>query len=215
MEHVEENFAPACLALDFNNGIKRDQRDAKIRGVRRYAALAPAQYGGQPVVAATGVAARARTAFVAGAGDVVEVGAARSLHEIAADRCSIAKLRGGSGQERLSNRRKAPRKIAIVGEIGIADQCANPHAAVGKVLDAVEVGKMADVDESTGLAHAALHQIKKVRAGGEIGSARLCGRRDGLANRRRSDILETFHATSFRLAASRAFCASSTAWVIP
>src|SRR5258708_12862408 len=106
VEHVEENFAPACLALDFNNGIKRDQRNAEIRGVRRYAALAPAQYGVQPVVAATGVAARARTAFVAGAGDLVELAAARSPHEIAPARCSIAKLRGGSGQERLSNRRK-------------------------------------------------------------------------------------------------------------
>ena len=103
MEHFERNVPPACSALDLDDGIKRNQRDAKIGGVRRDAALAPSQYGVQPVVAAAGVAARAGSAFVAGAGNVVEIGAAGPLHEIAAHGGGIAKLCGRSRQERLGD----------------------------------------------------------------------------------------------------------------
>ena len=94
--------------------------------------LAPAQDGVQPVVAAARVATGAGVAFVAGAGDIVEIGATRPLHEIAADRRGVAKLCGGAGQERLGDGGKAPREIAIVGKIGIADQRTDAHAAVGQ-----------------------------------------------------------------------------------
>ena len=64
-------------------------------------------------------------------------------------------------------------------------------------------------------ADAAFHQIEQVRAGGQIGCARLRRGGNGLSNRRRSHIIERFHATFLRLAGARAFCASSTASVIP
>jgi len=102
----------------------------------------------QPVVAVTRVAARTGIAFIAGTGSVVEIGAAGPLQEIAADRSGVAKLRRRSGQERFGDGRKAPGEGAIVSEIRIADECADPHPAVGEILDAVEVGKMADVDDA-------------------------------------------------------------------
>ena len=74
-------------------------------------------------------------ALVAGAGDVVEVGAARPLQQIAADRRGVAKLRRRAGQQRLGDRRKAPGESRVVREVGVADERADAHAAVGKVLD--------------------------------------------------------------------------------
>ena len=157
----------------------------------------------KPVVAAAGVAARTGIALIAGACDVVEIGAARPLQEIAADRRGVAKLRGRSGQQRLGDRRKAPGEIAVVREVGVADQRADPHAAVGKVLDAVEAGKVADVDEAARAGDAALHQVEKVGAGGQIGGARFRSGRDGFSDRRRPDIVERLHATFLRLAARK------------
>src|SRR5262252_8860926 len=93
VEQFERNFAPPRSALNLDNGVERSQGDAEIGGMRRDAALAPSQYGVQPVVSTPGIAARARTAFVAGAGDIVEIRAARPLNEIAADGGGIAKLR--------------------------------------------------------------------------------------------------------------------------
>ena len=147
MKRLERYFPPARSALDLDNGVERDQRDAEIGRMRRDAALAPAQYGMKPVVAAVGVAAGAGIAFVAGARGIVKIRAARSLQEVAADGRGIAKLRGGAGQKRLGDRRKAPREIAIMGEIGIANQRPDAHAAVGQLLDPVETGKMGDVDK--------------------------------------------------------------------
>ena len=211
----ERDFPPPRSAFDLDDGVERDQRYAEIGRVGRDAALAPPQYGVKPVVAAAGVAARTGIALIAGAGDVVEVSAARPLQEIAADRGGVAKLRGRSGQKRLGDRRKASGKIPIVSEVGVADQRADPHAAVGKVLDAVEVGKMADVDKPARAANAALHQVQKVGAGGQIGGARFRRGRNGFSDRCRPHIVERLHATFLRLAAPRAFCASSTASVIP
>src|SRR5271154_2699332 len=145
VKHFERNFAPPCSAFDFDNGVERDQRYAEIRRVCRDAVLAPPQDGMKPVVATTGVTARTAFAFIAGARDVVEVCATCPLQEIAADRGSVAKLRGRAGQKRLGHRRKASSEVAIVREVGVAEKRSDSYAAVGKVLNVVEVGKMTDV----------------------------------------------------------------------
>ena len=54
-----------------------------------------------------------------------------------------------------------------------------------------------------GRAIAALHQIQKVGAGGQIGGARFRSGGDGFCNRCRPHIIERFHATSLRLAAAK------------
>ena len=215
VKRFERDLPPARAAFDLDNRVERDQRYAEIRRVCRDAALAPPQDGVKPVLAAAGVTARTGIALIAGTCDVVEVGAARPLQEIAADRGGVAKLRRRSGQQRLGDRRKASGESPVVSEVGIADQRSDPHAAVGKVLDLVEVGKMADVDKPARAGNAALHQVQEVGAGGQIGGARFRRGRNGFSDRCRPHIVEGLHATSFRLAASRAFCASSTASVIP
>ena len=177
--------------------------------------LAPSQYGVKPVLAAAGVAARTGIALIAGTCDVVEVSATRPLQEIAADRRGVAQLRRCAGQQRLGDRRKAPGKIPVASKLGVADQRADPHAAVGKVVDAIEVGEMADVDQPVRAGNAAFHQVQKVGAGGQIGSARFRRGGNRFLNRCRPHIIESVHATFLWFPALSAFCASSTASVIP
>src|SRR5258708_4060271 len=86
MKRLDRNFARAGFALDLHERVERDQRHTEIRRVGGDAGLAPAEYGVQSVLAAAGIAAGVRLAFVAGAGGVVEISASRSLQQIAADR---------------------------------------------------------------------------------------------------------------------------------
>ena len=80
-----------------------------------------------PRLARAGGAARAWSAFVAGARGVIEIGATRPLKDIAADGRGIAELRGRAGQQRLGNSREAAPEIGKVGEIGIANERADAH----------------------------------------------------------------------------------------
>ena len=95
------------------------------------------------VLAAAGVAAGAGVAPVAGAGGVLEIGAAGALHQVAADGRGVAQLRRGARQQRLGDQREGGCEGAVVGEVGVADQRADPRAAVGQSLDAVEAGQAA------------------------------------------------------------------------
>src|ERR1700730_10333490 len=93
IEVLEGNLALAGSALDLHKSVERDQRHTEIRRMGGDAGLAPAEHGVQSVLAVAGIATRARFAFVAGAGDVVEISASRPLQQIAADGRGIAKLR--------------------------------------------------------------------------------------------------------------------------
>ena len=92
----QRDLAPAGAAFDLDHRVERDQRHAEIRWMGSDAAFAPSQHRMQPVVAAAGVTARTGRAFIAGAGDVVEIGAAGPLQQIAPDRGGVAKLRRGA-----------------------------------------------------------------------------------------------------------------------
>ena len=165
------HFAAPALPSISTMASKRDKGHAEIRGVRRDAGLAPAEHRMLSGVAAARLAAGARLAFVAGAGDVVEIGASRALQKIAADRRGVAKLRRGAGKQRFGDRRKASREGWVMREIGVAHERADPNAAIGRALDPVEPGKAIDVDETARAGDAALHQIEKIGAAGEIGGA--------------------------------------------
>src|ERR1700733_10730242 len=93
----ERDGPPPGFAVDRDNSVERDQGHAEIGRVRCDAALAPPQYGVKPVLAAASVAAGIGVALIAGASDVVEISAARSLQEIAAHRGGVPKLRGCPG----------------------------------------------------------------------------------------------------------------------
>ena len=110
--------------------------------------LAPAEDGMGAVLAADGVAAGARLAPVAGAGGVLEVGAARVLHQVAADGRGVAQLRRCAGQQRLGDRRDRRRRNrssrARSALRTIAPMRTPPS---GMPLDAVETGQAGDVDQ--------------------------------------------------------------------
>ncbi len=125
----------------------------------------------QPVIAAARVATRARRAFVAGARDVVEVWAPRTLKQIAPDRRRVAKLRRCAGQKRFRDRGKALREVRIVREIGVAHEGSDTNAAARERLDPIEPINAIDVDETGRARDAAFHQIEQVGAGGEISGA--------------------------------------------
>ena len=105
MERLERDLAPAAAALDLDHGVERHQRHAEIGRMGGDAVLAPAEHRVQAVLAAARVAAGAGLALVAGAGGVVEIGAARALQQVAADGRGIAQLRRGAGQQRFGDRR--------------------------------------------------------------------------------------------------------------
>src|SRR3981189_1565409 len=92
VKRLDRNLAPAGSALDLHDGVEGRERHAEIRRVGGDAGVAPAEHGVQSVLAAAGIATRARLAFVAGAGGVVEISASRPLQQIAADCRGLAKL---------------------------------------------------------------------------------------------------------------------------
>src|SRR3954468_20128845 len=102
-----------------------------------------------------------------------------------------------------------------MGEIGVADQRADADAAIGQMFDAIEPRQAGDVDETIRTADAALHQVEQIGAGREIDGPRLSCRSDGVGDRRRSDIIEGFHAERLWSDWASLSVASSTASVIP
>ncbi len=195
VKRFERDLPPPRSAFDLDDSVERDQRHAEIRRVCRDAALTPPQYGVKPVFAAASIAARAGIALITGSCAIVEVSATGPLQQIAANGGGVAKLGGRSGQKRLSDGRKALGKSPVASEVSVADQRSDPHAAVGKVLDAVKVRKAADVNKSIRAADAALHQVEKVGAGGQKGGTRFRSSGNSVSDRRRPHILEALHAT--------------------
>jgi len=212
---LQGDLAWAGPAFDLHDGVEGDERHTEVRRMRRDAVLAPAEYCGEPILAMEGVAARARFTPIAGAGGIVEVAAARALHEVAADGRGIAKLSRGTGQKRFGDGRIGAGERRIVCEVGVAYECTDAHAAIGKPLDPIETRQPRDIDEPVGSDGAALHQVEQIGARGEIDGARLARSRDRFRNRRWSYIVEVFHAALLRFRVARVFCASSTASVMP
>ncbi len=76
-----------------------------------------------------GGAAGPRLALVAGRSRVVEVAAARPLHQVAADRRHVAQLRRRTGQDGLREQRIAPLDLLVVGDVGVRHERAEPQPA--------------------------------------------------------------------------------------
>ena len=167
------------------------------------------------VVATASVTAGTGGALVTGACDVVEIGTARTLQEIAAHGRSIAQLRGPARQQRFRHRRIGFCEGRIVCEIGVAHQRSDPQTAIRKLFDRIEPGEMRDVDQTFGPAHATFHQVEQIGAGGKIGSTRRTRGGDSLGDAGRLHIIEALHATRLSFSASSFCCTSSTASVMP
>lgn len=72
------------------------------------------------IVARDRGAAAAGLAFVAGNGDVLEIGAAGALQQVASGGREVAQLTRSSGQQRLRENRIAAANRPVGGEIAVA-----------------------------------------------------------------------------------------------
>ncbi len=215
MQCVDGNLTGAIRSFDLNDSVECHQRYAEIGRVRGDAMLAPAEHGMKTILAVTRIAARTRRTPIAGAREIVEIGATRALHQIAANGRRIAELCRGARKKRFGDRGEGSRKAFVVGEVRVAHQCADANAAVSKPLDPIKAAQPCDVDDTRGPCNTHLHQVEQIGAGGEVDRSRLgCGRQS-LLDACRANIVETVHAASFRLLPSSVFCASSTASVMP
>jgi hypothetical protein len=103
-----------------------------------YARVVRAEDRVHAIVAVDGGAAAARLSFVAGRRRVVEVGAARTLEEIAARRCHVPQLLRGTGHDRAGENRTVLLDERVIGEIGVAHERADPQPAVRRAFDLLE-----------------------------------------------------------------------------
>ena len=81
------------------------------------------------VLALAGRAAGARRALVARLRDVLEVGAAGALQQVAADGGDVAQLPRGAGQQRLRQQRVALAHDRVRGQRAVGDAGADPQSA--------------------------------------------------------------------------------------
>ena len=189
----ERNLALAARAGHVNLRLQHGQRDAHVRRMHRDAGFARAEDGVHAVEAADGRAARAGLAFVAGRRNVVEVGAARALQEVAADRRHVAQLLRGAGQQRARQHRIAPLHHWVIGKIGVAHERPDAKAAACGLLDLVE-RKPGDVDQLRRPLDVHLHQVDQIGAAGDEFRPRARGHlAHGVGDIRRTRILEVDH----------------------
>ena len=136
-------------------------------------------------------------AFVAGAGDVVEIGAARPLQRLpptvaALRSCAEAPDKSASA---TAGKRAAKSRSWARSALRTSAPIRTPPSARFSIRS--RPGRWRDVDQPARAGNAALHQIQQIGAGGQIGGAGLCGGRDGFAHRRRPDIIELFMRPPF------------------
>lgn len=113
-------------------------------------------------------AARAGDTPVARRRHVTEVQTPRALQKIAADRCHVAQLRGGTELEGLADHRDLLADNGMRGEIGHPYQGSDRDLARSH-LDR-GVGERVDVDQSVWTLNGFTHQIDKRGSSGDVTS---------------------------------------------
>ena len=156
--------------------VKRRERHGEVGRIGGNTVVGPAEDRVVAVEAVKGRAAGARPAFVARKIVLVaEVGAARALHHVAADRGHVAELAGGRGQQRLGDDGEAPAYLRIRCHIAHAGQGADAQAAIRQRLDPLHVGQTVDVEQPLGQRDAVLDQPEEVGAAGDEGELWIAG----------------------------------------
>ncbi len=160
VERLKVDFAGALRSLDLDHRIQGDKRHAEVGGMDGDAMLAPAEHGVETILALERITPRARNAPVTGARRILEIGAAGSLHQVAADRGGVAKLRRRAGEQGFGDRRKGPQEALVVSKVGIADKGSDPDIAVRQPVDSAQAWHAADVDDPVRPCDTNFHQIE-------------------------------------------------------
>jgi len=151
--------------------LERNHRYGHVRRMNRDAGVARAQDGVDAVDPGDRRTPAARRAFVAAVQRVVKVRAARALKQIAADRCLVAELARGAGEQRFGEHPVAAADAHIGGSVGIRGLGADANSAIGQVFN-IPQRQAADVDEMGGPLDLELHQIEQIGAAAdELGAA--------------------------------------------
>ncbi len=154
------------------------------------------------VDAVAGAAAAARVPLVAGFVQVLEVGAAGALEQVAAGGGGVAQLRGGAREECLGQGRPAFPHPRVGGQVAVADVAPTLRGAVGQLLDGVQ-RQPADVDQRGGPLHAEFEQVDQVGAAGEVAGAGVGGvRLDGFLNAAGPEVSEAVHSITSSIAST-------------
>ena len=132
------------------------------------------------------------SALVAGLGDVIEIGATRPLHQVAAGRGFVAQLRAGAGQQGAAQHPVAFANAAVGGKIAVAHHRADAQPAIAGIFDPREV-KPVDVDQVHWRFDLELHQIEQIGTARDDSGVRLGGSGGGLRWRAGALIGEGLH----------------------
>ena len=172
VELGEGDGALAARPGDADDRLQRGQRHAHVRRVGGDAVLARAQDRVHAVEAVDRGTAGPRLALVAGRGRVVEVGAARPLHQVAARRRHVAELRRGARQDGLRQQRVAPLDLRVVGDVRVRHERAESAARRPSAGRISARGRRLMSISRLGPLDVLLHQVEQVRAAGdELGRA--------------------------------------------
>ncbi len=113
-----------------NDGVERRKRDTHVRRMRRHARARRAENRVHPVAALDRITSFARRSLVASGGVVVEVEAARSLHDVPAHGRHIADLARRATEQRAGQHRKVDSNIAIGRDRRVLRRRADENASV-------------------------------------------------------------------------------------
>src|ERR1700704_3158305 len=137
--------------------------------------IASAEDGMNAVEAGKCSSTGAGIALVTGFGDVIEVVTTRSLQQVAAGGGLVPQLCARTREQRAAEHAVAPSHLRVGREIAVANQRADPQAAVGGFFDLVE-RQSVDIDQLRWRLDLQLHKVEQIGAASNDLGARLDGR---------------------------------------
>ena len=136
-------------------------------------------------------------------GRVAEVGTARPLQQVAANRRHVAQLRRRGKQQRLRDGGRSCLDDQVGGDPAHRRERADHDGAV-LLGDVAHPRQPADVDQELGADDVALRQVEHRRAAGQQHRPVPAGPRSRLGERIGSGVVEIHHAASWRIISAAA-----------
>jgi hypothetical protein len=102
-------------------------------------------------------------AFVAGLIGIIKIGTARALEQIARCRRFVAKLPGGTGNQRARQKPVVSTHNLVAGQCCISHQGADSQATIACHFNCIKAEPI-HVDEMRGLLYIKLHKVEEVSA---------------------------------------------------
>jgi hypothetical protein len=193
-------------ADDLDHGVEAGERDRRVGGLRGDAVAGPAEDREALVMTLERGAAAAGRALVAGPGQRrfgTEVGAARLLQHVAAERGAVADLRRGGAQAGLGEHRGGLAHLARGLDLGKRGRRADDER-FAFAADAAQRLDAPEVEHVTRLRDAEAHPVEELGAAGDKGRASLHAEAHRVLGLARAGVAEIDHLDISFAAASTA-----------